>query len=83
LQEETSEGTNVDKLYSIKQSFQIFIIMKKAKFNAKEFLKVKTLSPLEQNQLRGGFGEAEAADGVVVKQVRQQVVQQVQRVIGL
>lgn len=82
MQEETSEGKNVYKLYSIKQSFQIFIIMKKAKFNAKEFLKVKTLSPLEQNQLRGGFGEAEAADGVVVVRVVR-VVQQVQRVIGL
>ncbi|WP_294296742.1 hypothetical protein [uncultured Chryseobacterium sp.] len=58
--------------------------MKKAKFNAKEFLKAKTLSPLEQNQLRGGFGDAEAADGVV-QQVRRivQQVQQVQRVIGL
>ncbi len=55
--------------------------MKKAKFNAKEFLKVKTLSPLEQNQLRGGFGEAEADGVVVVRVVR--VVQQVQRVIGL
>ena len=55
--------------------------MKKAKFNAKEFLKVKTLSPLEQNQLRGGFGEAEADVVVVVRVVR--VVQQVQRVIGL
>ncbi|MBT2622720.1 MULTISPECIES: hypothetical protein [Chryseobacterium] len=57
--------------------------MKKAKFNAKEFLKVKTLSPLEQNQLRGGFGEAaDAADNVVVVRVVR-VVQQVQRVIGL
>ncbi|MCJ8154926.1 hypothetical protein MKJ01_14250 [Chryseobacterium sp. SSA4.19] len=57
--------------------------MKKAKFNAKEFLKAKTLSPLEQNQLRGGFGEAEAAEGVVVVVRVVRVVQQVQRVIGL
>lgn len=80
MQEETSEGMNVDKLYSIKQSFQIFIIMKKAKFNAKEFLNVKNLSPLEQNKVRGGFG-AQDADNVVVRQVRviqQQVVVVVQ-----
>ncbi|WP_374461580.1 hypothetical protein [Chryseobacterium taeanense] len=58
--------------------------MKKAKFNAKEFLKAKTLSPLEQNQLRGGFGEAADADNVVVVRVVRVVqVQQVQRVIGL
>ncbi|WP_157676789.1 hypothetical protein [Chryseobacterium sp. T16E-39] len=50
--------------------------MKKANFNAKEFLKVKNLSPLDQNKVRGGFG-AQEADNVVVRQVRQ-VVQVVQ-----
>lgn len=56
--------------------------MKKAKFNAKEFLKVKTLSPLEQNQLRGGFGDAAEADNVV-RVVRVVQVRQVQTVAGL
>lgn len=53
--------------------------MKKAKFNAKEFLKVKNLSPLEQNKVRGGFGAQDADNVVVVRQVRQ--VQQVVVVI--
>lgn len=53
------------------QSLQI-IIMKKANFNAKEFLKVKDLSPLEQNKVRGGFGAPEDNN---LNQVRRQVVQ--------
>lgn len=36
--------------------------MKSKKFDAKSFLNAKTLSPLEQNQIRGG-----KADGVKVK----------------
>ncbi|WP_157759876.1 hypothetical protein [Chryseobacterium piperi] len=51
--------------------------MKKANFNAKEFLKVKDLSPLEQNQLRGGFGEQDDNN----MQVRRQQVQQPKQVV--
>ena len=52
---------------------------KKPKFNAKEFLKAKTLSPLEQNKIRGGFANLSDNDGVqvrrVVKVVKQVVIE--------
>jgi|GEM_PF-2372841 len=54
---------------------------KKKKFNAKEFLKAKTLSPLEQNKIRGGFGDPSLDDTVVVQQVQQVRVQVVRVVV--
>lgn len=52
------------------------------KFDPKAFLNAETLSPLEQNKIRGGFADMSTnQDGVVVVQQVRQVQQVVVRVV--
>lgn len=52
------------------------------KFDPKAFLNAETLSPLEQNKIRGGFADTAASDDQVVVVTVQRVVQVVRVVVA-